>query len=143
MPEFKFHLDLRPRFFDLDAFRHVNNAVYLTYCEEDRAAYCRRLGIFLLQDRAEPVSFVIARAELEFKSPVTYGEELRVFIRAEKFSRHGFELAYRIESLTRRRLVLTARTKCVCWDVEGARLAALPERERAAMAAFEADGPAA
>ncbi|MBW1712569.1 MAG: acyl-CoA thioesterase [Deltaproteobacteria bacterium] len=135
MRDFKFWVDLLPRFSDLDAFGHVNNAVYLTYLEEARAAYCRELDIFFSGQKA--LSFVIARAELDYKSPVGYGQELRVALRSENWTRRGFDFVYRIDSPARKRVVLTGRTACVCWQVEEARPVDLPAEYRAAMEKFE------
>ncbi len=135
MSGFRFSTRIRPRFFDLDVYRHVNNSVYATYCEEARVAYCRHLDIF--QPGRGMVGFVIARAAFEFLSPVTLGEELEISIRAEELGRARFEFAYRMVSPARDKTVFTGRTTCVCWDLEKHRPAPLPARERRIMTGFE------
>ncbi|MGL5003554.1 MAG: acyl-CoA thioesterase, partial [Casimicrobium sp.] len=40
-----FSIPMVVRFGDLDALAHVNNAVYLTYIEAARLAYCLKLAI--------------------------------------------------------------------------------------------------
>lgn len=138
MPDFNFNIRFRPRFSDLDAFRHVNNATYLTYCEEGRVAYCRRLGIFYSGGGA--TSFVIARAELEFKSPVVHGQELEVRVRTEGWTKHRFDFVYEIFNLATEKVALKARTRVVCWKVDEARPVRLPDEERRIMEEFEAGG---
>ena len=52
------------RWDDLDAFGHVNNAVYLTYAQEARFAWS---GI---------LEMVVARAEVDFIAPIYDGDTL-------------------------------------------------------------------
>ncbi len=135
MDGFNLSIRLRPRFFDLDVYRHVNNAVYSTYCEEARAAYCRHLDIFL--PHKKKIGFVIAKAELEFLSPVELGEELEIFIRSGNLGRARFDFTYLMNSLVRDKAVFKGRTTCVCWDLARQRPAPLDSRERRIMTDFE------
>ena len=62
------------RWSDLDASRHVNNAVYLLYLEEVRTAWLARgLG-----DVAAMHDFVLARVTIDFKRELTLGDEVAV-----------------------------------------------------------------
>lgn len=135
MKKNRFSIRLKPRFFDLDVYRHVNNAAYLTFLEEARAAYCQELDLFFRPGSG--IGFVIARAELEFKAPVGFGEELEIFIHSRNWARHRFEFAYRLESLTKERLVMKAKTVCVCYDLQADKAAPLPQRERRIMETYE------
>ena len=138
MDDFNFSIRLKPRFFDLDVYRHVNNAAYSTYCEEARVAYCRHLDIF--GPSRGKVGFVIAEAELRFLSPVKLGEEVEIFIRSESLGRATFEFAYLMTVRDPCRTVFTGRTKCVCWDLKKSKPAPLGPRERKIMTQFE-EGP--
>jgi len=129
-----FSIRLKPRFFDLDVYGHVNNAAYLTYLEEARVAYCQQLAVF---SPPSGIGLVIARAEVEFKAPVTLGEELEIFISSRNWVRHKFEFVYRILALTTKRLVLKATTVCVCYDLQAGRAVSLPQKERRIMENFE------
>ncbi len=51
------------RWRDMDAYRHVNNAVYLTYLEEVRDEWLERV----LGDPARPWDFVLARVAVDFR----------------------------------------------------------------------------
>jgi acyl-CoA thioester hydrolase len=51
------------RWSDVDAYRHVNNAVYLTYLEECRDEWLDRA----LDDGANAWDFVIARVAIDFR----------------------------------------------------------------------------
>jgi acyl-CoA thioester hydrolase len=51
------------RWRDLDAFGHVNNAVYLTYLEEVRDEWLERM----LPDGSSSWDFVVARVAIDFR----------------------------------------------------------------------------
>jgi hypothetical protein len=46
MNEYNFYYPIEVRYGDLDPQGHVNNAKYLTYMEQARVAYIRRLGVW-------------------------------------------------------------------------------------------------
>jgi YbgC/YbaW family acyl-CoA thioester hydrolase len=59
------------RWNDVDAYRHVNNAVYLTYLEE-----CRDEWLDGVLDAAENAwDFVIARVAIDFRRELTLEDE--------------------------------------------------------------------
>jgi len=58
------------RFRDLDSMGHVNNAVFLTYLEEARIA-------FLFGRGATTDSLIVARVEIDYRSPVRLVAEAR------------------------------------------------------------------
>ena len=83
MPPFKFSTHIEVRFRDLDALGHVNNAVYLTYFEIARLHYWKKL---FGNDAFHRHSFVVVRAECNYRSPAYSGEVLYVFARASFLS---------------------------------------------------------
>jgi acyl-CoA thioester hydrolase len=97
------------RWRDVDALRHVNHAVFLTYLEEGRDAfYSRVVG-------GDPV-YVVVRLEVDLRAEVRYSDR-RVTVRIE-VERLG------TTSLTTRETILTpsaevaaqARVVTVRWD---------------------------
>ena len=80
-------------FRDLDAFGHVNNAVFFTYFEWGRA-----LLWFDLTGRSGPrdISFIVARAECDFRKQVGLGAiEIRTRIGAMRTSSFDFHCEIR------------------------------------------------
>src|SRR3989304_6340773 len=55
----------------MDAYGHVNNAVYLTYLEEARDAWVQRT----LAAVTDTWDFVLARVAIDFRSELTQGDE--------------------------------------------------------------------
>jgi acyl-CoA thioester hydrolase len=59
---------VRIRWRDLDAYGHVNNAVYLTYLEEVRDAWAKRV-------LGEEFDFVIVRIAIDYRSELSFYDE--------------------------------------------------------------------
>lgn len=78
------------RFRDMDAQRHVNNAVYSTYFETGRVAMFRDpdLGVGVAN-----VTFVLARAEIDFLLELHWPGDLMVGTALKKFGRRSFVVA--------------------------------------------------
>jgi acyl-CoA thioester hydrolase len=58
------------RWADLDASRHVNNAVYLSYLEEVRTAWLERA----VGDAANVWDYVLARVAIDYKRELTLAD---------------------------------------------------------------------
>ena len=110
------------RFRDCDPMGHVNNAVFSTYLEQARLAW---FG----SDEEMPLSDVIlARTEIDFRSPVTVGETVEVSVRPTRLGTKSFELAYELHAGGR--LVAEAKSVLVGYDYGLARSTEIPERWR-------------
>ena len=58
-------MDIRVRWADMDAYQHVNNAVYLNYFEEARDQVM--VGMF----GQEALDFVLAHVDIDFRNELT------------------------------------------------------------------------
>jgi acyl-CoA thioester hydrolase len=58
-------VEIRVRWADMDAYQHVNNAVYLNYFEEARDTVM--VGLF----GPEALDFVLAHVDIDFRNEVT------------------------------------------------------------------------
>ncbi|MEP6477359.1 MAG: acyl-CoA thioesterase [Actinomycetota bacterium] len=77
-------LRVKIRWRDMDAYGHVNNAVYLTYLEECRDAWVRSV----LGDSADVWDFVLAHVEIDYRSQLTQDDgEILVRCRLDSFGR--------------------------------------------------------
>lgn len=132
---FRFRVAIDVRFRDLDAFGHVNNAVYLTYFEIARTAYFsavhgRRLGV-------EEFGVVVAEAHCRYRSPAYLDERLVVEVATVTLRSRSFELAYRITDEADGRLVAEGRTVQVAFDHGARRSTSFPPAFRREVEAFE------
>ncbi len=69
---------LRVRFNEIDPYRHVNHAVYLTYFEFGRTDALERAGIPIERLAESGIHLVITRVEVRFVRPALAGDHLEV-----------------------------------------------------------------
>jgi acyl-CoA thioester hydrolase len=120
------------RFRDLDPMGHVNNAVYLTWMENARIEFLRTLGAFDSPHTGE-MTMILARAEIDFRSPLGFGEEVEITVRPDRLGTKSFDLAYELRSGGR--VVAEARTVLVTYDYEKAAPIEIPAEWRERLAA--------
>ena len=114
------------RFRDVDALGHVNNAAYLTYLEQARIAFLASLG-------ADQTGMILARAEIDFRAQVGFGERVEVEMRPLRVGTKSFELGYTLR--VRGAAVAEAKTVLVAFDYATGRTVTVPESWRTALAA--------
>jgi acyl-CoA thioester hydrolase len=121
-------------FRDLDAFGHVNNAVYLTYLENARVTYLREvLGI----DSLSNLLVIVARVQIDFRSRATLGELLEVGSRVSRVGEKSFDLDHEIRGPDGR-LVAESHTVLVAFDYEQDGAIAIPAEWRERIEEYEA-----
>ena len=108
------------RFRDLDGMGHVNNAVYLTYLEQARLAWFGTGDGFALDD------VILARTEVDFRSPLQVGEEVEIGVRPARIGTKSFELEYELRAGGR--LVAEAKSVLVGYDYDRGESIPVPER---------------
>lgn len=133
---FRHQLELRPRFNDLDAFGHVNNARFLTYFEEARISYLQALGIFV--PPGSRVSLIIAQAEVKYLHPILHRHLVQVHVRSLAWGRVQFSFQYAIWLPEPGVLAATGSTQAVAWDLDRRKPTAIPPDFAEKMRAFEA-----
>jgi acyl-CoA thioester hydrolase len=107
---FPFVLREDVRFRDLDGMGHVNNAVFLTYMESARIAYLEALGA----GSNPQEGLILARIEVDFRSPISLGERVEVGVRPSRLGTKSFELEYEVRADGR--LAAEARSVLVGYD---------------------------
>ena len=101
------------RWRDMDAFKHVNNAVYLTYLEEARDEWCLDvLGNGLLLN-----DFVLARCAVDYRSPLTQEDgHVDVELSCTRIGNSSFTTAERVLSAADGRVAAEAEAVLVHYD---------------------------
>jgi len=110
------------RFSDLDGMGHVNNAVYSTYLEQARLAW------FGTDNEMPLTDVILARTEIDFRSPLQYGETVEIGVRPSRLGTKSFELEHELR--VDGRVVAEAKCVLVGYDYEHAQSAPIPERWR-------------
>jgi acyl-CoA thioester hydrolase len=141
---FRHLVEIVVRFADTDAMGHVNNAIYLTYCEVARIRYWTEVtgeAIRLGTEGAE--SLILAEARITYRAPAFHGEVVTVETRAVRIGRSSFTLAHRLLAAVPsgpQRLVAVSESVLVRYDYATERPVALSPAHISAIEAFEGRG---
>lgn len=121
---------LQVRWRDMDAYGHVNNAVYLNYLEEARDAWVQRV----LGPVADDVwHFVLARVAIDYRSELTQSDrEVVVRCGLESIGRSSIRTREEVRKLDGT-LSAEAASVIVPRDPTSGRSRPLTEAERAAL----------
>lgn len=108
----KHSISIELRFSDLDAYGHVNSAVYFTYLETARVKLFSDSFREILN---RGIFTVVARAECDFKIPIVLEDNVIVTLWVAKIGRSSFDIEYRLHN-GKETTFATARTTMVCFD---------------------------
>jgi len=124
-------------FRDVDAFGHVNNAVYLTYFEWARA----QLWFALTGAAGVPtdIGFIVARAEIDFKLQIAM-EPIDICIRITDMRTTSFDTVYEIRKRDGR-VAATGKVVVVLFDWKAQSKMAISDELRAKVRAFQQERP--
>ncbi len=82
------------RWGDLDAMGHVNNATYLTYCEQARLEFIGTIGLW--DGKLDSLGLIMARAEIDYKLPLTDRDAIIVYTRVGHIGTKSFQMEQHI-----------------------------------------------
>ena len=121
------------RFRDTDAFGHVNNAVFFSYVELARVRYL--LDVLEPETRFDRLPLILARAAVDFRSPIMFGADVTVDTRVERIGRTSFAMSHRMTADGRH--AADVESVLVAYDYAAERPIQVPEEWRARIGAFE------
>ncbi len=92
-PRLLFNARISVRWGDMDAFNHVNNAVYSTYLEEARLRWFKTFEGPWQRDDSAPV---IASMNIDFRRPIVWPAEVVVELFAGRVGRSSVSTVFRM-----------------------------------------------
>lgn len=99
-------------FRDVDAFGHVNNAVYITYFEIARTMLWQELTG---GRTARDVGFIVARAECDFRHQIGM-ERIDICVRIGEMRTTSLDFLYEIRKTDGQQLAATGKVTVVMWN---------------------------
>lgn len=102
-------------YYDTDCGGVVYYANYLKYLEEARSEYFEERGLIIKDLLSDGIGFVVARQEIDYKTPSFYGDILEVKTRVTESSLTRVNFEYDIVKQTGQ-LVASAKTVLVFVD---------------------------
>jgi acyl-CoA thioester hydrolase len=121
---------------DMDSFGHVNNTVYLRWCETARISYFERVGLISRMESTR-VGPILARATVDFRAPVRYPDTVVASASATRLGTTSFTLSYKIHSRAQATLVAEGDSVVVLVDYARGGKVPLDDGLRAAIQALE------
>jgi acyl-CoA thioester hydrolase len=115
------------RFRDIDAFGHVNNAVFSTFAEQARVQYL--LDVIGMPDGFEQMPLILARLEIDYRSPIRLGDRIVVESRVDRIGRSSIRMSHRILAGDAR-LAADVQSVLVTYDYEAATPIPVPDAWR-------------
>jgi acyl-CoA thioester hydrolase len=93
-PGWAFAIRHRVRWSECDPFGHANHRAYFEWFEEARNRYLEVAGLPVLS--ALTPGPVIAEADIRYRRPLSYGDEILVTARTVRLGRTSFEMEYAV-----------------------------------------------
>ncbi len=121
---------------DQDAFGHVNNIVYLLWCETARVEYLIRVGLWppLPPDGIAPI---LASIACDYRRPLTYPDTVHVGARVTRIGNSSFTMQQHIISETLGTLVAEVSSVLVVLDFSRNETVPVPGNVRKAIEQLE------
>jgi acyl-CoA thioester hydrolase len=116
----------RIRHYECDAYGHVNNTNYLRYMQETAFDASAAAGYDLARYAALGTHWLVRETEIEYLSPLRYGDSVRVKTWVEDFRRVRSRRAYELYSVASGDLAARASTDWVYLETATGRPATVP-----------------
>ena len=110
-------INFRVRYSEVDAMGYLHHSRYLQYFEVGRVELLRASGYSYADIERQGIFFVVVKAEIQFKSPARYDDELQLTTRIERQTYVRIDHAYELKR--QGTLIATARTTIACVDRDG------------------------
>ncbi|MGH7194988.1 MAG: acyl-CoA thioesterase [Candidatus Saccharimonadales bacterium] len=136
LSEFQVVTELPVQWGDQDAFQHVNNTVYLRWCESGRIDYLMRTGLDGPTEQ-NPIGPILAAIHCNFRRPVTYPDQVRIGTRVTRLGRSSVTMEHVIVSQSQQAVAADASSTLVVFDYRGQASQPIPQEFREAIARIE------
>jgi len=117
--DYQFKLDFKVRDYECDLQGVVNNSVYQNYLEHTRHEFLLASGINFAVLTSQNIHLVVVRAELDYKIPLTSGDEFWVGLNIERASKIRFDFLQDIYRKADDKLVLKAKITGTALNEQG------------------------
>jgi len=121
---------------DQDAFGHINNVVYLRWCETARVEYLRRIGMWVpLPPRG--VGPILASVRCDYERPLNYPDTVWAGARVTRIGNSSIRMEHALVSKALDALAATADSTIVLLDYSANKTVRVPAEMRRAISELE------
>ena len=121
---------------DQDSFAHVNNTVYLKWCETARVVYLGQIGMWQMI-KEEGMGPILASVSCDYRRPVTFPDTVQVGARVTKIGNSSFRMEHAVVSMAQGIVVAESGSTLVFVKYDGVTSLPLPDSMRQAMERLE------
>jgi len=111
---------------DMDAFQHINNAVYFRYFEDARMTYMDRAKLIEYMDRTR-IGPILASTRCDFRAPLTFPDTIQVATYVEDIELKRFKMKYIVYSERLRKVAAEGEGLIVFYDYQKKVSCEIPE----------------
>lgn len=120
---------ISPRWGDMDAMNHVNNATYLRYLEEARIQWLNALGTDWFDESRGPV---LASATVNYRLPIEYPSQIDIELFTTRIGTSSLTIGHRMVDAGNGTLYCDGHVVVVWIDRKTGKPASLPDSIRSA-----------
>ena len=111
LDNFPFHHSIKTRWRDLDAFRHVNNATFLSYIEDARILFFKRWGINLKEK-----SLIVASVKIDYINQLKHPSNLIIGQKVARLGTKSYDIQSAVFEEKSKLLICCSIITSVCYD---------------------------
>ncbi len=116
LTNFPFHVNIQTRWRDLDAFGHVNNAVFATYIETARGTLFQRWS---LPFDGTGQSLIVASMNINYLKQLKHPSNIIVGLKINKVGKTSFNIeSYIFDERDTENPIATSNVVIVCFDFD-------------------------
>ncbi len=135
LSDFSLVISLPLQWGDQDAFGHVNNTVYLRWCESARIEYLQRIGLWMIND--DGIGPILANISCDYRKPLTFPDTVHIGVRVDKIGNSSFRMDHVVISEQLKIVAAEVRSTIVVVDYKRGKSVPVPEPVRAAIEKIE------
>ena len=111
LDDFPFHHTIKTRWRDLDAFRHVNNATFLSYIEDARILFFKRWGINLKEK-----SLIVASVKIDYINQLKHPSNIIIGQKVSRLGTKSYDIQSAVFEKESELLICCSTITSVCYD---------------------------
>ena len=114
---------------DMDAFRHVNNAIYIKWFESSRLAYLEQAGLHEMLTGTN-LGPILASIRCNYRRQLHYPDTVDVASRVSQLGRSSMVIEHAVASESQNEIVADGESVVVVFDYSAQRAVRIPENVR-------------
>jgi len=111
LTDFSFQHSMKTRWRDLDAFRHVNNATFLSYIEDARILFFKRWNINLKEK-----SLIVASVKIDYINQLEHPATIVIGQKVSRLGNKSFDIQSAVFKKSNLELICSSIVTSVCYD---------------------------